>query len=452
MRRPLSLLCLSLAAFLLLTALPGCGDGQRTAGSDLEAKARKLVESLAAGDYATSVESFDAVMRDSMPAEELRRAWDSLEEQAGSFQSITGTRVEQAGDYEAVYVTCDFEDTPIDIKVVYDRDRKVSGLFFEPVREAFDYETPTYVDTASFSEREVTVECGQWPLPGTISLPAGEGPFPGLVLVHGSGPNDRDESLGPISPFKDLAWGLASRGIAVLRYDKRTLVYNEEIAAGGRDITVEDEVVDDAAAAVDLLRSTQGVDPEGVFVLGHSLGGMLIPRIAAASPEARGFVILAGAARPLEDLILEQTEYIVSLDGEITSDEQELLDQLRKVVATVKGPDLAPDTPGSELPLGMSGRYWLDLRGYDPAEEARGISRPILVLQGERDYQVTMEDFALWEAALSGMPGVTLKTYPDLNHLFVTGTGKSTPDEYQVPGHVSGEVIDDIAAFIEANR
>jgi len=447
MKKTYSLLCLFLVFILALAVVQGCG-GSGEPVSGLAGEAVELVESLSAGDYSAVREDFDATMLEAMPAETLQKAWESLQDQAGAFESIAGTLVEQAGGYEAVYVTCRFENTSMDVKVVYDRNRQVAGLFFVPVQEDFTYEPPPYVDTSSFSELEVTVESGAWSLPGSLSLPAGEGPFPGLVLVHGSGPNDRDETLGPISPFKDLAWGLASRGIAVLRYDKRTLVYGDEIAAGGGDITVKEEVVDDAAAAVELLRSTPGVDSANVFVLGHSLGGTLIPRIAAAAPEARGFVILAGAARPLEDLMLEQTEYIVFLDGEITPEEEELLEQVKEAVEKVKGPDLTPETPASELPLGTRGRYWLDLRGYDPAEEARGISRPLLVLQGERDYQVTMEDFALWQTALSGMPNVTLKTYPGLNHLFVTGTGKSTPAEYQVPGHVSREVVEDIASFI----
>lgn len=175
---------------------------------------------------------------------------------------------------------------------------------------------------------------------------------------------------------------------------------------------------------------------------------MLIPRIATASPEAHGFVILAGAARPIEDLIMEQTEYLDSLDGVITPEEQAQLDQLRVLVEWMKGPELKSNTPAYQLMMGFSGRYWLDLHGYQPADEAKSIARPVLVLQGERDYQVTMADFSLWQQALSGMPNVTFITYPDLNHLFMTGTGKSTPQEYSQPGHVSQDVVEDIAAFI----
>jgi len=444
------LLSLCLAASLS-SIIAGCG-GAETGDDDATiARAREIVRFIAAGDYAAAVETFDGTMQEAMPADQLEQAWDSLLGKAGPFQEISGVRISTAGGYETAFVTCRFENSSTDIKVVFDRDMKVAGLFFVPTQGSSEYEPPAYVDSGSFTEQEVTVGGGGWSLPGTLTMPKGEGPFPAVVLVHGSGPNNRDEDLGPIAPFKDLAWGLASQGIAVLRYDKRTLVYQDKIVALGGDITVWEETVDDAVAAVDLLLQTEGIDASNIFVLGHSLGGMLIPRIAAASPQARGFVILAGAARPLEDLLLEQTEYILSLDGVVAPDEQVLLDQLRAAVAKVKSPDLSPSTPAFELPFGASGSYWLDLRGYDPAESARGIDRPILVLQGERDYQVTMDDFRRWEDALSAMPNVTFKTYPDLNHLFIMGTGKSVPSEYELPGHVSQAVVDDIASFIKDN-
>ncbi len=450
--RSLASAVLVILVIIALGLFAGCGNEQEAATTDgLQARAQAMVEAIASGDFSTPVRDFDATMQEQMPSATLQQAWETLLERTGPFQSITSTRLESAGGYEAVFVTCRFADASLDVKLVFDGDGKVAGLFFVPVMEAAEYQPPSYVNTSSFTESEATVGSGAWALPGTLTMPKGGGPFPGLVLVHGSGPNNRDESMGPVAPFKDIAWGLASHGIAVLRYDKRTLVYQSVIASTGADITVREETVDDAALAVELLRSTPGVDPDNVFVLGHSLGGMLIPRIAAASPEARGFIALAGAARPLEDLVLEQIEYIASLDGTVTAEEQATLDQMRAVTARVKSPDLSADTPASELPLGTTGRYWLDLRGYEPAKEARSITRPLLILQGARDYQVTMADFTLWQEALYGMPNVTLETYPDLNHLFITGTGMSKPDEYQQPGHVSQEVIEDIAAFVLDN-
>lgn len=142
-------------------------------------------------------------------------------------------------------------------------------------------------------------------LPATLTMPVGPGPAAAVVLVHGSGPGDRDATVGQIKQFKDLALGLASRGIAVLRYDKRTRVH----ASLMRDLsgfTVKDESIDDAVAAVQVLRSTSGVDPNRIVVLGHSMGGMLVPRIAAAGPPAAGFVVMAGAARPIPQAVVER--------------------------------------------------------------------------------------------------------------------------------------------------
>ena len=139
-------------------------------------------------------------------------------------------------------------------------------------------------------------------LPGTLFLPNGVEKAAAVVLVHGSGPNDRDETLGPNRPFRDLATGLATRGIAVLRYDKRTKVYPESFA-GLKNPTVKDEILDDVSAALEFLKSRPEIDADRITITGHSLGGTLAPRIAAANPSVSKIVILAGAARPLPDLM-----------------------------------------------------------------------------------------------------------------------------------------------------
>lgn len=317
-----------------------------------------------------------------------------------------------------------------------------------PAREAPS--APPYSRSGAFREIEVTVGGGEWALPGTLTMPEGESLWPGLVLVHGSGPNDRDETLGPNKPFRDLAWGLATRGIAVLRYDKRTRVHGARMAAAASTLTVEEETVDDAIAAVALLEKTRGIAPDRIFVLGHSLGGMLVPRIAARKPRVAGWIVMAGAARPLEEAYLEQVRYLLSLDGEITPSEREKIAEIERQIATLRDPAKLAAAGPSDLPLGLPAAYWKDLQGWRPAEAARAIDRPMLVLQGGRDYQVTMADFAQWKAALGSSDRVTFKVYPRLDHLFMEGEGPSTPADYARPGHVSKEVVDDIAAWILA--
>jgi dipeptidyl aminopeptidase/acylaminoacyl peptidase len=211
---------------------------------------------------------------------------------------------------------------------------------------------------------------------------------------------------------------------------------------------VQEETVNDVAAAVDTLVAQDKIDRQRIFVLGHSLGGYVLPRIAQKTDKPAGFISLAGSTRPMEDLILEQTQYIFGLDGKLSEEEAELLTKLKGQITKVKSKDLPANTLASELPFGIPATYWLDLRDYDPAAEAKKIKRPLLVLQGERDYQVTMEDFARWQEALSSRDDVKFISYPKLNHLFVEGVGKSAPAEYFATGNVAAEVVQDIAAWI----
>jgi dienelactone hydrolase len=418
------------------------------AAKDPAAAATELIDRLAKGDFQAAASNFAGVMRTMAPPEKLSEIWTSLQAQMGPYERRTGVRTQQQGPYQMALVTVEFQRSTVDFKVLVDDQGKIVGFFIAGSKPrpgtGPEYTPPAYVHKDAFHERDVTVGSGEWALPGTLSMPVGTGPFPAVVLVHGSGPNDRDETVGKEEPFRDLAWGLASRGIAVLRYEKRTRVHGSKLG-GVKDFTVQQETVDDALLAADLLRHTQGIDPKRVFVLGHSLGGMMIPRIGQRDPNLAGLIVMAGAAKPLEDIILEQVSYLAAADGQVTDAEKSQIESLRAEVARVKA--LKPGDTGTAL--GAPDSYWLDLHGYNPPEAAKALKTPLLILQGERDYQVTPDNFAAWKKALAGRPNVTLKSYPQLNHLFIAGEGKSTPAEYETPGHVSEAVIADIAGWIK---
>ena len=195
------------------------------------------------------------------------------------------------------------------------------------------------------------------------------------------------------------------------------------------------------------MRETARIRADRVFVLGHSLGGMLAPRIAAADQSIAGLILMAAAVKPLEQSIVDQTRYLALLDGKISAEEQASLDAVTKLAADVRA--LKPsDPPIVSPPFSAPASYWLDLRGYDPPAAASLLKQPMLALQGERDYQVTVDDFSAWRRALGSRANVQLKSYPALNHLFIAGSGPSSPAEYQRPGHVDEAVVRDIAAWI----
>ena len=387
--------------------------------------AKQVVQLLREEKFDEVAKQFNAQVAAAMSAAQLRQVWTTFTQQVGGFTAFIDQRVTTpAPNVTAVILGCQFEKTVMNVIVAFDSDQKIAGLRFAQRQPA--NEPPSAPPSSShFKEEQVTVGEGEWALPGTLSIPTGK-VTAAVVLVHGSGPHDRDQTIGPNKPFRDIAWGLADRGIAVLRYEKRTRAHGAQMA-GNKNLTVREETIDDALLAVKLLRSRADIDPKRVFVLGHSLGGMLAPRIGAEDPSLAGLIILAGTTRPLLDVMREQLTYLASLSPSGGASPEESLQMLKK---------MAPDS------------YWKDLEGYKSAEVAATLKIPMLILQGERDYQVTMADLQGWRDALGSRKDVTIKSYPTLNHLFMAGEGKATPSEYERPGHVADFVLDDIAAWI----
>jgi len=440
-------------------------DGSTPAGrgpSDPGAISRAFIEALAAGDTAAAEAMEDATMRAAAPAAALGELWGQLVAQFGAFGGLGGAEVKEQAPYMIATVQARFADATVPLIVTVTGDGLVAGLHLgqpEPVASGLpssgspapsEAASPAaYVNPEAFTETEVTVGAAPWALPGTLSMPTGNGPFPAVVLVAGSGPQDRDETIGPNKPLRDLAWGLASNGIAVLRYEKRTKAYQAEMAARVAEITVREETIDDALAAIDLLRATPGVDRDRVFLAGHSLGGYLAPRIAAAAPgRLAGIALLEANASPLQRLIEAQLAYLASDEGGSDPQATAMLEALPAKVALVESPDLSPATPASALPLGIPAAYWLDLRGYDPTATARDLSIPIFIAQGGRDYQVPPGELLIWREALGDHAEATIREYRSLNHLLLAGSGSSRPAEYGVPGHVATEVVEDLAAWM----
>jgi len=376
---------------------------------------------------------------------QLETIWTQLSSQLGALQAMEPGPVIVHEQYHIVDLPVAFANQDVVLRVVLTDDLLVSGFFVRPPAPP-PYEAPSYVDPGAFSEVEVTVGRDPWTLPGVLTLPSGTGPFPGIVLIHGSGPNDRDESIVGNRPFRDLAWGLASRGIAVLRYDKRTRVYGGTLPP---ELGLEEEVVEDALFALQLLRTRQEVDPARVFLLGHSLGAMLAPDIARRDGNLAGVVVLAAPLRPFLDVIRGQLAYIASLEEDPASPARAQVDSLLEEVSRAE----AGDWGAEGRLMGVRRGYWEEVEGVDPLAAARRLDVPLFVLQGGRDYQSTVEDFRLWEEGLTGKRGVRLELYPGLSHLFTPGTGMATPEEYTTEvKHVAEAVITDLAEWIRTPK
>jgi dienelactone hydrolase len=447
---------LGLIVFLL--AMPGAARrggvppavAQDAAQESPSAVAAKLViQELVAGQFEKVEAIYDARMKEALPPGKLADGWRDLNKQAGAFQAISSTETSQVQGLQVVKMQCKFENSLLDATVVFNPDGKLGGLSFRPHQTPpAPWTPPAYAKQDSFSEQPLTLVNGKFELPGTLTVPVGTGPFPAVVLVQGSGPQDQDETIGPNKPFKDLAWGLASRGIVVFRYTKRTQKYTVQSSDDPVHMTVEDETISDARAAVALVAKQPKVDLKQVFLLGHSLGAYLAPRIATGDTEIAGIVMLAANSRPLEKIVMEQIHNLAAMSGTPTEAEQKRIDAAEAGAKQIEGPNLKPEDKIEFLGATTYGAYWLDLRAYDPLKTAAKLKVPILIVQGGRDYQVTPSNFQAWSDALANNRNVTLRTYPDLDHLFIHGTGASKPSDYARLDHVSGEVVASIATWI----
>lgn len=293
----------------------------------------------------------------------------------------------------------------------------------------------------------------RFPLKGILTLPDGDGPFPGVVLVHGSGSSNMDEKVGKLTPFRDLAEGLAQRGVASIRYDKRSYAHGLKMVLDkGHPITVREETIEDALLAASLLRADSRIGP--VFLAGHSMGAMLAPRIECSGGDFAGLILLAGTPRRLEEVLLEQTEEaLASMKGLARKIGQKQLDQLRQTFDGLY--DLTDeDAKKKKLGGGTTAYYFKEMGQPTVAEWLEKTRKPMLIAQGEQDVQVKAAvDFARYRQLLGDRENVTFKLYPGLNHAFVTAFSDSIADakkEFARERHIGPDVLADLANWILA--
>ncbi len=304
------------------------------------------------------------------------------------------------------------------------------------------------------AENEVAVSFGEQPftLNGTLAMPDTDKAVPAVVLVPSFGPSDRDLTVYQNKIFKDIANGLSAEGIAVLRYDKMRFTYPErtqKLIEEGK-FTVYDDVVDDAVMALKYLENVEGIDKQRIYLLGYGFGGNQSPRILKAYPNLKGLVLLGAYVSPLQELMLKQYDYLLHLEDKVDARSQEIYDRALEFSEQIAKDNFNEKSVIDEIgSLGMPYSYWVDLRTYNPATELAKTELPILVLQAERDYETDMLEFNLWQQSLTKAEFIT---YPHLNHLFIAGSGQSTPTEYQNQAQVNSQVISDITTFINKQQ
>lgn len=427
---------LILSAAIAVTAMTAHAQVAPQAARDA---ATRLLDHLDRGEFAQAEAMFDDAMRAAVPQEMLAQVWKSMPAASGRGD----TQLHADGTAQVTITPLKRGEAGFNAIVTVAADGRISGLLVQPAQTIAP--VPPVPADANYAEHDAKVGDGERALPATLALPNGKGPFPAVVLVHGSGPNDRNETVAANRPFLDIARGLAAQGIAVLRYDKRTLARPKDYAAG---IDIDSETTDDALLAVQTLRKTPGIDPKRVFVLGHSQGGMMAPRIGTRDAKIAGLVLLAAPARNLLDILLEQNDRLLKMQGQRESAAG--IAHMQKLEAQIAAIRAGGDAKATGTPLGLPADYWRSVENVHPVAEARKATQPMLVLHGGHDIQVVDADWQAWRAAFASDKRVTMKAYPTLNHLAIDSKPDAGLESYQVPGHVDAGLINDIARWIKA--
>ncbi len=398
--------------------------------------ATSFMEMFTTGRYEQMISDFNATenMRKAITAEIYAHAFDGMINQNGEFISYSVTEVISTSDFDVIPIVVTCEKDSLIVNVVFDSDKLLAGFNFALY-------TPPKEVPSSLIESDIEVVTGSYRMPGKLVLPEGEASVPLVIFVSGSGPNDMDSTIGPNKPLRDIAYGLAEEGIGSIRFTKRTAIYGKVI---GECATIDVEYIQDVVSAYDLARSIERVDRQRIFLLGHSLGGNLIPMISQRLPATVGYIIAAGSVTPVEELMLLQYRHLLGKDGEISTDEKQILEKIENGVNAIGALTSESEYTSAEL-LGVPAVYWLSLKGYEPLEVAKGIEERLLILQGEKDYQVPMSEFSQWKEAL---PKAQFITYPELNHLFMKSNDTFDSNEYIDAQEVDIQVIEDIAGFI----
>lgn len=288
-------------------------------------------------------------------------------------------------------------------------------------------------------------------LAGTLTIPEGKGPFPAVVLVSGSGPQDRDETLLGHKPFWVIADHLSRKGIAVLRYDDRGVGKSGGVFA----TATTEEFAYDAIAAVEFLTTRNEVDTSKTGVMGHSEGGLIAPYAATKSSKVAFVIMLAGPGVPGTDLLRQQQRLIMKASGVGDSDidaQTKLWDKIVGKLNTMKADDDATElkkivdenfSGDDDLSKAVRAQWNSQLSGlltpwfryfltYDPRDTLKKVNVPVLAINGELDLQVDpKQNLPEIEKALKqgGNKDFTIKELPGLNHLFQT-TKTGSPGEY----------------------
>lgn len=421
-----------------------------TSLEDAAKAAEKYATYLGREKYEKVYATFSDELKAQINEKTLATIWGSHVILLGDFEQIADEEIEveiQDGYYVAnVKLEYEDEESGVLASLILTEDAKLAGIWFDYYVKAAGAGNVGGTEAMDPRERSIQLINGDIVLDGRLTLPVGVENPPVVIMVQGSGQSDMDEVTGLAgnSPFRDIALGLADRGIATVRYNKRYYQYPELADA---TVTIWDEVLDDVYAAIDAAGKYEELKESDIYILGHSLGGMLAPKIAYDNEEISGIISLAGTPRGLEEVIYDQNMVLIDeMDTVSNEEKEELRAAIKEIVESVHS---ITDDRLEEPLLGATGYYWRSLAQIDTRQILTELNIPMLILQGSDDFQIYEDkDFKEWKELLAGRDNVRFELYEGLNHMFMPAGEAGDITDYDVRANVDEAVIEDIAEWI----
>ncbi|MCP1143175.1 serine aminopeptidase domain-containing protein [Lysinibacillus endophyticus] len=421
--------------------------------SELEIKANEFIKLASENKWEDAYKYFNEKLQ-TISKEYISATWNSFAANYGQTKSIELKDVKKNIVHTRVTFSVTGEVSPYELYFNFDKNGKIDD--FSVGYPTYPYSTPSYDHPENYTEKEVVVGSEEFPLPGVLTLPKGEGPFPVVVLVQGSGPHDMDSTYLGNKPFRDIAVGLANEGIAVLRYEKRTKVYPFKTGTNPK-FTIQDETVLDANYAVETLKDIPEVDAKNIYVLGHSQGGFALPLILEndKNGDIKGGIVVAGPAGKFQDLLVWQLEQSLekAKDANAPKEQIEALEAnvafWKTQVGLINDPQYTLENPPTDFQLGPTD-WWYNLRDIEAPEVSKKQNVPLFVVQGGKDFQVPASHLELWKEALKERDNVSYKFYTNMHHFLAENPNATgTTADYLAPANTSKQLISDIGQWVK---
>lgn len=417
-------------------------------------RAKEFLALTDSGKWNNAQALFGSNLKESISSDVLQQLWTGLLVPFGRIKEARFKEIEDNGVHTNVTFSAEAENGAYNIVIRLDKEGNIDDFLFDPIYPS-NVPVPGY-DQQNYTEKEIMIGSGKFALPGLLTVPKGKGPFPAVVLVHGSGAHDRDETMYNFKPFRDIAAGLANEGIAVLRYDKRTRVHAVKSAMDPK-FSLQEETVLDANLAVERLKSLPEVDKKQIFIFGHSQGAYASPLIVENDKKGdiKGVINAAGPASKFQDLLIWQMKESVARAKEMKAPEDQIQALEKELEFYTKQFKLLEDPKFTEtlIPPGFmlqNPYWWFSLRDYKPADLAKTQDVPMLFLQGEKDIQVPLSEYEVLQRELKNVENTEFKSYPNMFHMLADFNGEPNGiTEYMKPGNVAQELIHDVAKWIK---